>query len=311
MGEVHQLIFDKGVEQARLEVSSKHERVCLDTAFQVLADDRFELSILHSGFSMTALPHRRVDNLIWERFGGTVESQIKLHVESGFDENKTPYGLPYGPAARLILIYLSTEAVRNKSRVVELGQNMNQFLTRMGMSIGGKTFLSVREQSKRLSTCRLTFFSKNEKETVITNGAFVRTALLTERSPGERSSWNDCVELEETFYNSLLNHPLPLREAAIRELSSRSSAMDYYCWLAYRLHYIDRPTFVSWSSLHNQFGGGIKERWLFVRGAREPLELALAAYPEAKVDMTEGGLMLHPSPSPVPKEHPWSKKAIV
>ena len=36
-------------------------------------------------------------------------------------------------------------------------------------------------------------------------------------------------------------------------------------------------------------------------------ELA-AAYPEAKVDLTENGLTLHPSESPVPKTHPWAKR---
>jgi hypothetical protein len=44
------------------------------------------------------------------------------------------------------------------------------------------------------------------------------------------------MRLDEDFYQSLIEHPLPLREAAIRQISSRSLAIDLYVWLAYRLH---------------------------------------------------------------------------
>jgi hypothetical protein len=62
--------------------------------------------------------------------------------------------------------------------------------------------------------------------------------------------------------------------------------------------------------MHKQFGQGYKERWVFVQTVRDPLALALAAYPEANVEVTDIGLIMHPSPSPVPKIHPWSRKAL-
>jgi hypothetical protein len=54
-------------------------------------------------------------------------------------------------------------------------------------------------------------------------------------------------------------------------------------------------------ALHAQFGGGIA----LVKHLRprliEALQLALAVYPEAHVDVTKTGLTLHPSSPAVPK----------
>jgi hypothetical protein len=58
-----------------------------------------------------------------------------------------PIGVPYGSIARMILLYLQTQAVRTRSREVELGASMNAWLTAMGIPIGGKTYQIVREQS--------------------------------------------------------------------------------------------------------------------------------------------------------------------
>jgi hypothetical protein len=312
VAEVHQQVIDFGAATARQLAVTKIEKQCVDTAAAVMQDDRFDLNILHSGFAMTALPHRKVDDLVWERTGGP-KGELRLHIESGYGLEKDPVGIPYGAVARLILIYLSSEAVANNSRVVDLGRSMKQFLDRMGIPVGGKSVAMVRDQSRRISMCRLTFFNKRERDTLISNGSFVRNAVICDTgTAGDQQLrlWNDTVELDEAFFQSLKDHPLPLREAAIRQLSGRSMALDLYVYFSYRLHALEKPTSVSWSAMHQQFGGGFKERWVFVQSIKDPLALALAAYPEANVDINEGGLILHPSPSPVPKTHPWSKKAI-
>jgi len=304
VGEVHQLILDVGVDQARNLASDKHERQCIEAAYSVLSDDKFELNILHSGFAMTALPHRSTKELVWERSGGQ-KGEVKLHIESGHLSDRTPVGIPFGSMARLILIHLSSEAVKNNSRVVELGPSMKAFLKRMGVSTGGKSFASVRDQSRRISLCRLTFFNKRANDTVISNGSFVRNAVVADDGADQQMSlWQDTVELDEVFFKSLTQHPLPLREAAIRELAGRSMAIDIYVFLSYRLHVLEKPTPVSWTALFAQFGGGYRSQTNFVNEVKDPLKLALAAYPEAKVDITRAGLILHPSESPVPKIHP-------
>ena len=116
VGEVHQLSTDVGVDQARNLASDKHERQCIEAAYSVLSDDKFELNILHSGFAMTALPHRSTKELVWERSGGQ-KGEVKLHIKLGHLSDRTPVGIPFVSMARSILIHLSSEAVKNNSRV--------------------------------------------------------------------------------------------------------------------------------------------------------------------------------------------------
>jgi hypothetical protein len=308
VGEVHQLILNLGAAHARETAASKLERQCAEAAIAVMQDDRFDLNLLHSGFALTALPHRNTTELVWERAGGQ-NGELTLHVESGFGRDKLPVGIPYGSIARLILIHLSTEAVQNNSKVVELGSSMRAFLRRMGVSPGGKSFAMVREQSKKISLCRLTFFNKRERDTLISKGSFVKNAVIMDDTDDRQMPLlQDTVELDDAFFKSLTDHPLPLRESAIRALSGRSTALDLYIFLSYRLHVLERPMPISWKAMHSQFGAGTASLTVFKQNIKDPLALALAVYPEAKVELTEKGLVLHPSPSPVPRTHPWSSR---
>jgi Plasmid encoded RepA protein len=301
MGKLHLLIEAHGVEGARAMAETQSDRLAVKVAAAVMADEEARLGITHAGFAMTSLPHKRVETTVWERDAGAV----KLLVESGLEQDLQPVGIPYGSIARMILLYLQTQAVKTKSREVELGTSMNAWLGAMGIPVGGKTYQIVREQSRRISACRLTFLRQTPSAKMRTNGAFVREAIMSP-NPGSDQLllWQDRVELDAGFYQSLIDHPLPLREAAIREISSRSMAIDLYIWLAYRLHALNKPTPVSWISVYGQFGSGydrlrnLKPRFL------EALKIALAVYPEAQVEMNEeAGLLLIPSPPPVVERH--------
>jgi hypothetical protein len=309
LGDVHQLIRDHGVEIARNLANDKLERQCVDAAFSVLSDEGNLHAICHSGFAMTALPHRSLKERVWERTGGP-HGEIKLRIESGATANGELVGIPSGAIARLLLIHLSSEAVRNNSRVVEMGSSMRASLIRMGISPGGKSFTMVRDQARKISLCRLTFYNKGQKSTAISNGSFVRNAVLCNDDSAQLALWNDVVELDEVYFKSLIEYPLPLREAAIRELSGRSMAIDIYVFLSYELHKLEKSVPISWQALYAQFGAGFKQKKVFVNSFKEPLALALAAYPEAKVTVSETGLLLHPSESPVPKTHPRAGRLL-
>jgi len=45
---------------------------------------------------------------------------------------------------------------------------------------------------------------------------------------GQMPPWQERVRLDESFYPSLIEHLLPLRETAIRQISRRSMAIDLY-----------------------------------------------------------------------------------
>jgi hypothetical protein len=136
MGEVHQLLLRHGLEEAkRVSAGDKNERLCVEAAHAVLSDEKGSIGIAHAGFAMAALPHKKTNDAVWEREGG----RVKLLIESGLDSHKQPIGVPYGAIARMILLYLQTQAVRTQSREVELGASMNAWLTNMNITVGGKT----------------------------------------------------------------------------------------------------------------------------------------------------------------------------
>jgi hypothetical protein len=297
MAQIHDLILHQGIDVTRAQSITKAERVAADAAFRVMSDEEQRIGIIHAGFAMTALPHRATAETVWERQSG----DIKLLLESGRTSATELIGLPYGSVARMILLYLQTEAVRTRSRDVELGRSMNTWLNSMGMGNGGHNYNLVREQSRRLSLCRLTFLRVSAKQTFVTNGSFVHDAILPndDTDDNQLQFWRPCVRLDEGFYKSLIEHPLPVREAAIRSLGHRSMAIDIYLWLAYRLHILEKPIKLTWRNLANQFGSGFADIKNFKKKFKEPLALALAAYPDAKVELENGGLVLYPSRPPV------------
>jgi hypothetical protein len=274
------------------------DRRCVEAIHLVMTDEECTPGYVHAGFAMTALPHKRTDAPEWVRDG----ADIKLRIESGKTHNGVVVGIPFGYVARLILLYLQTEAIKTRSREVELGRSMHSWLKVMGLNIGGKGYQAVREQSRRLSLCRLTFYRLGEGGEAVLNGSFVREAILPGRDTGSQLSlWRETVVLDEVFYESLVRHPLPIREAAIRTLSGRSMAIDLYIWLAYRLHHLTRPTRVPSPALYKQFGAGFAQARQFRLHAREALALALSAYPEAHVCVDDEVVTLMPSPAPVPE----------
>lgn len=305
MSNIHQQIFDLGIEQVRKQAATLLERQQIETAYAVMADEDQGFGAIHAGFAMSSLPHKETKELKWSRVGGG--GTIKLRVESGYDQNDEPVGIPYGATARMILLYLQSRAVAERTREIEIGKSMYAWLNRMGIPLGGKTYARVREQSRRLSFCNLMFFHVGSGDEEFKKGSFVRDAIIARApAPGsltQGSLWRDTVVLDEVFYQTLIEHPLPVREAAIGALSGRSVAIDVYVWLSYRLHQLKKPTTVSWPALMDQFGhnySGAAGLRNFKTEFKAPLHLALAAYEGAKVDVNSAGVILYPSPPAVP-----------
>ncbi|MBL6458692.1 pirin [Belnapia sp. T6] len=294
MAEIHQLILTHGIEEARRQAASAHERAVVEAAYQVLAEETESIGFTYSGFALTSLPHKEQQEMVWRREG----HNLTLVLQSGTDRLGKTIGLPYGSYARFILLFLQSEAVKTGSREIELGRSMQVWLGRMGLSIGGNSYRIVKEQAKRISVCRLTFFGMNGDQEVLRNGGFVEGAITMtgiSTSPDQPSLWQDKVRLDEAFYKALREHPVPVSEGALKAIGPRSMSIDVYIWLAYRLHALKRDTDVSWSALYSQFGAGFKRLRAFRAQFLESLQLSLAAYPEARVTVSETGVTLHPS----------------
>ncbi len=304
MGQLHHLITQFGRDQAKALQPSSERRSLIDIAAAVLEEERQELGITYSGFALTALPHRRLpDDQQWERRGHKIRLLIepgRLPVRNG---GFKLYGVPYGSRARMILLYLQTRAIQTDSREVELGGSMHEWLDRMGLSVGGQTYRDIREQASRIAACNLTFAWEDthsigfEKTSIVKGGIHFSSNVSSDQG----SLWEDRVLLSESFFRELKAHPVPIWEPALRHIQNNSTSIDIYIWLAYRLHSLSRSTTITWPAVFEQFGAGYSRLRDFRKRFIEALQLALAVYPDARVEIEDQGLQLHPSPPPIPE----------
>ena len=298
MAEVHQLIVKHGIEEARRQAVTKHERMVIEAAYQVLSDDAEKMGFTYSGFALTSLPHKPQTELTWKRDG----HNLTMLIQSGVDRAGKPLGLPYGSYARFILLFLQSEAIRTSSREIELGRSMRVWLGCMGLSIGGMTYKKVNEQARRISGCTLTFYADRQGAQIKSRGGFVKTEITMNNVVGDQPLlWQDRVLLDEDFFRALREHPVPVSESALRAIGPRSMVIDVYIWLAYRLHALKRDIEVGWPALFAQFGAGFGTIRRFRQHFLECLALALAAYPEALVAIGERGVILRQSRPAIPK----------
>ncbi len=297
MAEVHDLLEAYG-RQGVLKFDV--ERRVVDAAAEYLSDEEGGVGFIYSGWAQAALPHKRLpDEQPWQ----VRTDRVSLLVEPGRktlpDGSLEWIGVPYGSRARLIMLYLQSEALRTNSREIELGKSLRAWLKKMGIAPGGKSIADVREQAERITRCRLTFEVQQGGRSALVQQLIIDRALFTEDEDSGGSQFLERTKLSESFYEQLRRHPVPIEESAIRAINRHSMALDIYCWLAYRLHVLRNPTPVSWRALHAQFGTGIRRLDHFRETFQEQLQLATSVYPAARIEVRPTGLLLSPSDPPV------------
>jgi len=303
MGTVHDILEAHGRQAAlTLEI----ERRVVEAAMAYMSDEDGGIGFLYSGWCQAALPHKRLaDDKGWQVEGDRYCLIVEPGMRRGPGGQPVHVGVPFGSRARLILIYLQSEALRTQSREVMLGRSLRNWLERMQIPVCGRNLDIVREQTERISRCRLTFEVRQGNRIGLSNQNIMDSAIFLEPSDDDVQGtlFTQVARLSEAFFEGLKRHPVPFEEAAIGAISNNSQAIDIYVWLAYRLHSLAKPTPLSWRALKAQFGAGVAAMNNFKIRFLPNLRLALAVYPQAKVeDDGDKGLILHPSPPPVAKQ---------
>jgi Plasmid encoded RepA protein len=297
---VHKLIEELGRQGALKAAETNADRRAVEAAIAYMSDEEAGVGFLYSGWCQAALPHKRLtDDAVWK----VQTERVTLVVEPGrrnlAGDDTAFCGVPYGSRARLILLYLQSEALRTNSRDIELGKSLHAWLGKLGIPVGGKSFRDVREQADRLSRCRLTFHVQHGGRAGLLNQNIVDAAMFVEDGSPQGSLFVETARLSETFFEQLKKHPVPLEDAAIRAISNNSQALDIYCWLAYRLHVLPQARTISWPALYAQFGASYKKLAHFKMRFVDSLKVATAVYRDAAIELDDKGLILMPSRPPV------------
>lgn len=118
---------------------------------------------------------------------------------------------------------------------------------------------AVNEQLSRLAAADFRLGALYDNHPVTVKGTVIEGLdLWIPRDPHQRMLWPTTVQFSSRYFESLMQHAVPLNEAAVSRLSHSAMALDIYTWLAQRLHRVahGEPGFIPWVSLKEQFGQG-------------------------------------------------------
>lgn len=260
----------------------------------------------HTVLCQTYMPYRDPGDEVrmWQRQNGAIRLLIKAgEVLDPAKDAFVEVGLPYGPKPRLVLYHLNAEALRTQSPVIELEDSLTAFVKRtLGLDPKGRNIKTVKEQLSRFAAADFRLGISDGFRAVTVKGTVISgLELWTPRDPRQKVLWPTTVSFSGDYFQSLMQHAVPLNETAVARLSHSSMGLDIYTWLAQRLHRVDpsKPAFVPWASLKEQFGQGYDRMDNFKRVFGVTLKQVVAVYREARFDLNGNGMHLRHSRPPV------------
>jgi len=245
------------------------------------------------------LPHKETQGGIFSRSNGA----FKLTIMS-------PTGLPYGSIPRLLLSWVTTEALYTRSPVLELGPTLSAFLADLGLARQGGKRGDITRLKKQIIRLFSSSISCNYQDNETAQGAAFTIAKeyslwWTPRAPDQPALWKSTVTLGTDFFKEIINRPVPVDMQALKMLKRSPMELDIYCWLTYRMSYLQKDTVIPWPLLQMQFGADYA---LEGQGPRDfkrkfllRLKKVLSVYDTAKARGMEKGLLIKPSPPHVAK----------
>lgn len=289
-------------------VEIRQDRVTLDDA-----------AFMARQFVQATLPHSNPQTDTWRRVNGN----FALGIQSGFNPRtgKT-YGLPYGIIPRLLLFWITTEAVKTKNPRLMLGSSLADFMREVGLNpnTGGGVrgdAKRLHDQMERLFSASITFVGdisegahKGEEVTDLKVSSH-RVLWWNPRSPSQSTLWQSYVDLRPEFFAAITAAPIPVDTRALRALKRSPLALDLYalcCYEAHRVERTGRTRSIPWRALQKQLGaeydaGGEAAAWEFARKARAALRKVAAVMPSLHLDDVKGGIAILPSSQPaIPKK---------
>ncbi len=216
--------------------------------------------------------------------------------------------LPFGSYPRLLLAWLSTEAVRTREPEIVLGDSLSSFMGKLGLLPTGGRWGSMprfRQAAVSLFASAVACFYDDETRSA---GEILKIAdkynlWWNPKAPDQVALWRSTVKLSEQFFREVTTRPVPIDLRAVKALKQSPMALDLYCWATYRVSYLKRPTEIPWELLKMQFGADYADtkqgRYEFKRKLLAALRKVSAVYGDLRAEEGEHGLKLAPSRSHV------------
>ena len=261
------------------------------------ASETGELAFMGQPLVQLTLPHTDPGDVpLYERRNG----DLVLVVERGSyeaDGRAVLAGIPFGVYPRLVLAWITTEAVRTGNRTLCLGGSLTAFMDELGITDGGKTSVLLREQMRRLFAARIAVLraAKGMDRTSVQVAS--RTRLWwDETDPSEPVDVGSTIRLTDDFFRLITERPVPLDMRALQVLKTSPLGLDLYAWLTWRVSYMEREVVISWKSLEAQLGSDYAETANFTRKVKRELRRIKLVWPGLEYRTPRGRLVLKPCP---------------
>ena len=278
--------------------------------------ERGDLGYYTPVFAVTNLPHRDPgpDTTCWTRRNGHACLVVRPGLIPGPDGSLISVGIPYGTWPRLLILYLSTEAVRTRSPQIELGRSLSDFFARLKITRDTRRVQMLRRQALRLFAASIQFtFSNSERTTG--GSAQVADQYLLWRSANDNDDPRprnvSHVILTSRFFRDLLDHPYPVDIGAIHGLRQSPLALDLFLWLPLRLRTLKHPLTLPYSALAEQMGSEYAREAEFGRHCRRALRLVRLFWYQLRYQEVPGGIRFSPSQLPVSPRTSSAKPKII
>ncbi|RUO98601.1 replication protein RepA [Hyphomicrobium sp.] len=278
---------------------------------------RQDLRHIHSVLAICALPYTRqpITTRTWEREQGQMKLMVQAGTLAGKNGKWEDQPLPYGSRARLMLLHTCSEALRQKSPVIEIEDSLTGFIRAMGFAAtGGKngTITSFKQQINALASCtmRIGLWDAHGSKTVTTQ-PFTSLEVFFSKDSNQRTLWPSTLTFSQDFYQTLTKHALPINMHAVKAFSSSPRKLDILFWLGYRLNSLERPMTISWDSLRDQFGAGYGRSDNFRRDFAQEIHQIMEVFPKLPAKVSEVGFTLAPGSSEalaIPVKSPKGRK---
>lgn len=213
-------------------------------------------------------------------------------------------GLPYGARSRLLMLYISSQSIKQQNPTVEVSESFTQFCRDIGTKRpNGRAMRAIKEQIDRLACVSMKLAhteGKGQFQGFVFDGIRVASTL----EEGQGYMFENIFRFNPVFYESLREHSVPLDLRCVRGLRHSARALDIYVWLTERLRRIKqgKSQMVRWTSLRFQFGDPNQDLDSFKRAFKTALKQTLILYYQAgnSVKVVRGGLRLSYAPPSVP-----------
>lgn len=256
------------------------------------------LAFMARSMVIATLPHSKPDDFVFQRKNGDYILTMMANPK---------FGLPYGSLPRVLLAWITREAIRTKSPVLHLGKTFSEFLRVLKLSqSGGKRgdATRLREQMLRLFTTQISCIYQNRKEGVCKADQFLITRSFELwwnplKENQSNLSLHSTITLAKDFFDELIDRPVPIDLRVLQAFRRSPLQIDIYMWLTYRFSYLKRSTLIPWALLIHQFGSDYADDAQGLRGFKKQflkaLDIVTVMYTCAKVEAQDEGILLKPS----------------